>query len=255
MSGIRAFLEACKTRLVAALPPPPAPRGSVPLEYAWSKVLPKVRPQSAHASFAARPGGQRPEARALAGTSLQSLVLDCSTGDLDVTPAHLLAWGQDFERMMNKARTNLLARGGEERFERTRHGFYRSTWADGLDGSRILLPGILRRLRLEGEPVAFLPCKDVLLLAGSEDPRGLCLALEATLEIQDAGDPTMDGCPLQLSGFQWGAFELAEGHPAASLLARVRGRRPQGVSGQPKRPLESPQPRDEQLIALAPLLA
>ena len=222
MRAFRTHLEGFSTWLKAQLPPPPPPRGTLPLAFAWPRIVPKVRPRFHYEAFGQRTASRRPETRALGGAFDHSLVVDFSEGEVEVTASHLMAWGMEFNGMMNKAKTNLLARGGEERFERSRHGFYRSTWEDGLDGSRILLPGILRRLRLQGDPVAFLPRKDILLVAGSEDPEGLCRALEGALELLDPGPH--DGCPLRLTGFSWEAFEVGENHPASPLLSMARQR-------------------------------
>ena len=253
MQKLWSHLGGLAARLKAALPPAPPPRGTVPLAMAMTRILPKVRPRFNYEVFGLRHGNRRPESRVLAGTFGQSLVVDFSEGELEVTSAHLQAWGMTFDVMMNQARRNLLTRGSEERFERSRHGFYRSTWADDLDGSRILLPGMLKGLRLEGDPVAFLPRKDVLLVAGSEDRQGLCMALEATLQLLDASPQSLNGCPLHLQGFQWVPLALAEDHPALPLLRKVLGRRLQEEYSHQKRLLDGQHQREGKQIGVAPL--
>lgn len=249
MNRCQTILQSIKTGLKAVLPPPPPPRGTIPLDWATPRLLPKVRSRFAYEAFGLKKDSQRPASKVLGGTLGQSLVVDFSEGELDVTPAHLAAWGLDFDRVMNVARTNLLSRGGEEKFQRSKHGFYQSTWADNLDGSRILLPGILKRLRLEGDPVVFLPRKDVLLVAGSEDPRGLCMALEGTLDLMAGGN----GCPLRLQGFQWEAFEVEAQHPARALLAKVQSRRLQEDYGHQKALLDRLHQGEGRQITVAPL--
>ena len=252
MNKFSIYFSDLKTRLRAVLPPPRPPRGTLPLAFATPRIVPKVRPRFSYEVFGLRNPGRRPEAKVLAGSFGQSLVVDCAEGEIEVTSAHLAAWGLTFDSMMNKAKTNLLARGGEERFERSKTGFYRSTWEDALAGSRILLPGMLRRLRLEGDPVVFLPRKEVLLVAGSEDPAGLCAALEASLELMDAASQPMNGCPLRLRHFQWDTFTVTDGHPAAPLLARAQRRRLLEEYGQQKRLLDGLHQREGRVIAVAP---
>jgi hypothetical protein len=146
----------------------------------------------------------------LGGPFAQSLVLDFPTGELDVTAQHLEAWGLDFQDLMVQARSNLLARGAEEGFLRSRSGYWRSTWEDALDGSRVLLPGVLRRLPVQGDPVALMPRKDVLLVTGTEDEDILARAIAFARDLMDGSSDTLDPSPIRLRGFLW------EPHPAIS---------------------------------------
>ena len=137
------------------------------------------------------------------------------------------AWNADFDRLMQRARTNLLARGGEEGFRSSGPGRYRSSWQDNLDGSRMLLPGILRRLRLDGDPVVVLPNRDTLLVVGSEDRAGLRWALEGALDFLDDDPGSLNACPLRLRNYQWEPFRRgsppAAGAPGAAAPAAGGG--------------------------------
>jgi len=209
--------------VVRRLAAPPAVRRILPLEEALPRLVPKVRPRFHYEALALRQGAACPEFRPMAGSFALSLVVDAPDWELDVTARELQAWNADFDILLQRARANLLLRGGEERFRPLRPGLFRSNWQDGLDGSRILLPGVLKSLRLQGEPVVVLPDADTLLVAGSEDPQALAWSMEGALEFQ--GSRSLNGCPLQLRHFQWEPWEAGAGHPAGTLLARVRHRR------------------------------
>jgi hypothetical protein len=142
-----------------------------------------------------------------------------------VGPRELEAWGADFDVLLQRARTNLLLRGAGEGFKAVCPGLYRSTWEDGLDGSRMLLPGVLSTLPLQGRPVAVVPDRDTLLVAGSEDPRALARLLEGALDFVGQDPRSVNACPVKWDGFRWDPWEPGPDHSAAPLLARARRRR------------------------------
>jgi hypothetical protein len=170
-----------------------------------------------------------------------------------VGPRELAAWNADFEILLQRARVNLLLRGGEERFRRMRPGVFRSTWQDNLDGSRILLPGMLKGLALQGDPVVVVPNRDTLLVAGSEDLDGLAWILEAALEFLREDAHALNGCPLRLRGFQWEPWEARAGDPAEPLLARIRRRRLLEEYTRQKTLLDRLHDRTGRAVAVAPL--
>ncbi len=188
-------------RLVRALGRPVA-RPALSLADALPWLLPKVRPIFTYQAHA-RNTGKTAEYRPLAGNYAVSLVVDLPNQDLDLGPEHLRNWGVDFDSLLQRARTNLLARGGEQRFLALREGCYRSTWRDNLDGSRMLLPGVLQRLRILGDPVVLLPNRDMLLVAGAEDPEALrCIVAYARQHLDDTVCPRQAG-PLRLRNYCW----------------------------------------------------
>jgi hypothetical protein len=204
----------------------PAPRTEpLSLDEALPWLLPKVRPRFNWESLRLRTDRPVSEFRPLADIFALSLVVDHPDGVLEVQAADLERWHTDFDRLLQKARTNLLARGAEEGFLRMGPGRFRSTWRDSLDGSRLLLPGVLRRLELDGDPVVVLPNRDTLLVVGSEDAPALGWALAGALEFLEADPGALNGCPLRLRHYQWEPFLLGEGHPARNLLGRLQRRR------------------------------
>jgi hypothetical protein len=206
----------------------PVPRGTVALADALPWLVPKLRPRSAYETFTRRTGQPAPESRPLAGAWAVSLVVDLPNQDLDVGPAELAAWKVDFDLLMQTARANLLARSGGKGFQCLGPGRFRSTWRDSLDGSRMLLPGLLKRLPLRGDPVALVPNRNTLLVVGSEDLQGLRWALECTSRDLNEDLATLDGSPLRLRNFQWEPFRAGDDHPLGALLARA-GRLGEGL--------------------------
>ena len=203
----------------------PVQRPPLALADALPWLLPKVRPASAYPAYARSTGKPVPEFRPLSGELAVSLVVDTPNQDLDLDAAQLRAWNADFDDLLLQARGNLLARSGERGFEEVRGGCYRSTWRDNLDGSRILLPGLLGGLRLQGDPVVLLPNRDTLLVVGSEDPEGLRWAMRAALlHLDDDGCP-MSACPLRLANYHWEPFQVPETHPIGAMLGAAEGRR------------------------------
>ena len=212
-------------RVLSAIFPASAARGPISLPEALPWLVPKVRPRFEYEALSLRTGRPGPEFRPLAGSFAVSLVVDLPEQELQVGPADLRRWNVDFDRLLQRARTNLLGRGGAEGFRRLGPGRYRSTWQDNLDGSRLLLPGVLASLDLQGDPVVLLPNRDTLLVVGSEDPQGLRWALEGALEFLDEDPRSLNACPLRFRHYQWEPFLARPEHPIRPLLGRVHKRR------------------------------
>jgi hypothetical protein len=187
-------------------------------------VLPKVRPRFAHEALSLEAWEPAPAFRPMAGALAVSLVLDLPYAELDLTAAMLQAWGADFDVLLQRARQNLLRRGGEEGFLAEGRGRFRSDWTDSLDGSRLLLPGVLRRLPLLGEPVAVLPSRDTLLVTGDQDPEGLQWLLTAALHLMGGDAGPKNASPLRLRHLRWEPFGSRDPR-LRPLLERLRGRR------------------------------
>jgi hypothetical protein len=203
----------------------PAQRGAPALADALPWLMPKVRPYFEYEAFTLRTGKPAPEFRPLAGTLAVSLVLDLPNQDLDLGAAELQAWNADFDGLLQTARQNLLARGGEQKFHAVGAGRYRSAWRDGLDGSRILLPAMLRRLPLRGDPVVVLPTRDTLVVVGSEDPESLHWVLEDALRSLGDDPNPLNACPLRLRNLHWEPFQAEDDQPMGALLGRIEQRR------------------------------
>lgn len=94
---------------------------------------------------------------------------------------HAKQWGKTADQIFAKGRENLAALS-TERFTAIAPGVWESPWADNFDTGRAALFEVIRKLKVKGEPVLFLPQRDHLIVTGSNDARGLARAIEAVDE-------------------------------------------------------------------------
>ena len=94
---------------------------------------------------------------------------------------HLADWGKNADEVFLEGRKHLVARS-REAFQSPSPGVYESPWADNHDIGRALLFETLRRLKVKGDPVLFLPQRDHLLVTGSDDEEGLMAVADLVTE-------------------------------------------------------------------------
>lgn len=85
---------------------------------------------------------------------------------------HLEDWGKNADEVFLQGRKTLAARS-KDAFNSPSPGVYESPWEDNHDIGRALLFETLRKLKVKGDPVIFLPQRDHLLVTGSNDRTGL----------------------------------------------------------------------------------
>lgn len=199
----------------------PVARPFITLADALPHLYPKVRTRLQLERYAHDGGCPAPAWQPLAGNLGVSLVLDLPNRDLDLEPRHLDSWAVDFERLLQQARANLVVRSGDGRFHAAGQGCFRSTWHDDLDGSRILLPSLLRALPVKGDPVVLLPHRNLLLVAGAGDPEGLVWGLGLVFQYLGQEANGAIATPLRFHHHRWEPLDLPGDHPAADLLATL----------------------------------
>jgi predicted DNA-binding WGR domain protein len=135
-------------------------------------------------------------------------------------------WGKDFDEVFNYAIQNLEAinEGG---YEEIYPGVWRSMWKDGTDPSRILQANYFWDMDVKGDPVIFIPHREVLLVTGSEDKEGLEKALDFCEEYH--------GLNHSISAFLYTPVEMENGsyrlelftvpndHPLYERISELRG--------------------------------
>ena len=119
--------------------------------------------------------------RPLADDLVEVVVYDGPDSMQYLTAAHLEAWGKNADEVFLEGRKQLASRS-KEPFEKVSPGVFESPWADNHDIGRALLFDKLRKLKLNGDPVLFLPQRDHLLITGADDPAGLEAAGELVSE-------------------------------------------------------------------------
>jgi hypothetical protein len=106
-------------------------------------------------------------------------------------------------------------------FDRPKPGLFVSQWRDGLDASRLLLSDIVAALPVTGDPVAMVPTRNTLLVAGADDSGGLLALADAAAETLSTTDQPLSARPLRLRDGQWTDLALdAEKHAAFVDLMR-----------------------------------
>ncbi len=90
-------------------------------------------------------------------------------------------WGVSPEEAFKAAKDNLWERTDPNRFA-GRNGVYWGEWADSYDSSRILLTELIYRLSIDGDPIAFVPSRDQLVVTGTNNSAGLAAILEGGME-------------------------------------------------------------------------
>jgi len=84
-------------------------------------------------------------------------------------------WGVSLDEALKPAQFNLRARTAQGLVLQG-PGVFVSPYQDNYDASRIVLTELISRLAVKGDPVAFVPHRDSLIVTGSEDSEGLLQA-------------------------------------------------------------------------------
>src|SRR3954452_4556393 len=141
-----------------------------------------------------------------------TLVVD-HPDSIQTVAGHLLAdWKVSFDEAMEVAKENLWSRSNQD-FGPVGPGLWLSPWQDTHDASRLFLHDLIWQLPVKGRHVAMVPNRNVLLVAGDEDPEALVRM--ASLADQQLQEPRpLSGAAVRLAGNRWEAFLPAAGHPA-----------------------------------------
>ncbi len=119
--------------------------------------------------------------RPLSDDLVELVVYDGADSMQFVNEAHLEAWARNADEVFLQGRKQLAARS-KDTFNSPSPGVYESPWEDNHDIGRALLFETLRRLKVKGEPVIFLPQRDHLLVTGANDAAGLEAVAELVSE-------------------------------------------------------------------------
>ena len=149
------------------------------------------------------------------------LALDFPDTMIDITQDCLDKWGVDFSRAFQMAVENLRQRSPLPGFTRHFGNFYVSTYSDEYDSSRVLLPELLARLDLQGDPVAMIPNPKTLVVAGADDEDGLAAMAQFTASLTDK-PRFRSGIPLRFIDGGWHAYRPPVNHPSSRVLNELR---------------------------------
>ncbi|MBL8911489.1 MAG: hypothetical protein JNM17_12415 [Archangium sp.] len=160
--------------------------GAADLPESWNaakgQVLVTVRDRITMELLPVRaPDAQMPVSKKLADDLLEVVVYDGPNKMQYLTPDDLKAWGIDEEEAFLEGKKQLAARSAKKGFTSPSEGVWESQWADNHDVGRALLTETIRRLKVKGDPIVFLPQRDHLIVTGTKDVDGQ----EAAAELVD----------------------------------------------------------------------
>jgi hypothetical protein len=130
------------------------------------------------------------------------LVYDLPESMQTISQEHLDDWGVSFYEAMEVARHNLGELQQPFIGPKSGEGLYLCAAKDGYDAARLILLEMIRRFQLKGAPIAMVPNRDTLLVAGEYDDD----ALRAMLTIAKEGLQELrpiSGVALRLDGDDW----------------------------------------------------
>lgn len=193
-------------------------------EKARPHLLPRLRELPALALKELEAGLQEPSSprQVLSDDLAVELVYDTPTSAVPVDREALAAWGVPFAEALAAAVGNLEHLNALS-FQPAGEGLLRSSVQDSHDAARLLLWRAYPPTGLRGRLVAAVPTAGVLLLTGTEEPRGMAAlagAVEQALGLPEALGPAL----LVLGPDGWEAFEPGSG-PLHEVRLRHRTQR------------------------------
>jgi hypothetical protein len=158
----------------------------------WDEVrehlLIRVRPASYNALVSLRAELETGEpwsaraCRALNAKLTAELVFDGELIAASFPAEQLETWGVSEDEAWEVARRN-LQRQTTDRLEQIAPGLFQSTWEDTYDAARMLLLEKVAWVKVKGDPVAFLPNRNLLLITGTEEHDALAAIAEQAEEL------------------------------------------------------------------------
>lgn len=141
---------------------------------------------------------------------LASIVYDLPRSVRSISLEELESWGTSYYEALEIATQNLTEAGFN--YARVGDGLYVSATGDSYDASRVLLTDFIRSLEVQGDVIAMVPNRDMLLVAGSDDDA----ALEGMVSLaeQAVQEPRpLASTALRLVGDDWVDWLPSRGHP------------------------------------------
>jgi hypothetical protein len=172
----------------ASIPEIPSDFGS-----ARKNLMPVIRDE-AHEGMIRLMGEREPDDPGLARQYkpfakglLAGLAYDIEHSSSSVNFKTLQSWDVDLDQAFAVAKENLWDGTRPDGFEGA-SGVYWSRWGDSYDSSRMLLTELIYRLSVDGDPVAFVPNRDTLLVTGANNIAGLRIILNAARKTTSSRD-------------------------------------------------------------------
>lgn len=116
--------------------------------------------------------------RPLAGGLMVALAYDTEHNITSINLENFEKWGVSLDEAFAAAKENLWDRTDPGHFENLGGGVYCGRWGDSYDSSRLLLPEIIYRLAVDGDPIAFVPNRNELYVTGMRNTVGITAILK-----------------------------------------------------------------------------
>jgi uncharacterized protein YtpQ (UPF0354 family) len=149
------------------------------------------------------------------------LVYDFPDSMWSIPQGALDGWGVSFYEALEVARRNLAGLKHAFIGPESGEGVYLSASGDSYDASRLILVEIVRRFRVKGDPVAMIPNRDALIVAGSDDEAGLEAMVSMAREGLTKPRP-ISGIAMRLEGDEWTPWLPRPSHPQFTEFRQMR---------------------------------
>lgn len=147
------------------------------------------------------------------------IVYDLPHSMRSITNGDIDAWSTSWYEAFEAARHSLEET--DFAFAKIGEGLYASLTGDNYDASRILLSSLIEQLEVDGDPVAMVPNRDCLLVAGERDDMSISMMIDLAAKALDDPRP-MSAHPLKLQGDEWVEWMPPESHPAYEDLCLLQ---------------------------------
>lgn len=149
------------------------------------------------------------------------LVLDQPNTMKFVTADEIVAWNTTFEDLYSHGRQGLVATLSPSGFKEVRSGVFRSTYDNDYDTSAVFAPGVLKQLKINGDPIVAPGGRNTLLVCGSQDERAIGEIVREAIAAQSSDPSPMSARLLLLDGFTWVDYQPEVSHPAFHTAVRA----------------------------------
>lgn len=146
------------------------------------------------------------------------LVYDMPSAVMSLNEDHLKEWGVSFYEAYEIACANLAETGAS--VAQIGDGLYAFVSGDSYDSTRILAQQVIERLEVKGRRVAMAPSRDLLLVAGEDDPEALETMLALAAKADDAPRP-MSPVPVVWDDDRWVDWLPPKGHSLRAKFAAI----------------------------------
>lgn len=157
----------------------------IPANFAAARpnLMPAVRDAAYESLSELLPGRDRKDPefmwayKPLTGDLVVGVVYDTEHNISSLPQKNLAEWGVSLDEALAAAKENLWDRTDPNKFNGA-GGVYVGEWGDSYDSSRILLTEFIYRLDVDGDPVAYVPNRDSLMVTGKRNTSGLQVLLK-----------------------------------------------------------------------------